>query len=82
MYSDYMSFILDIVAGYLLISSSWVAIWAIQQIDKTSSIWKAVIISTTVSIVTFLVIVICTLLSASRNVRESSGDAARACLKS
>jgi hypothetical protein len=70
------------VAGYLLISSSWVAILAIQQIDKTAFIWKAVIISTTVSIVTFLVIVICTLLSASSNVRESSGDAARACLKS
>ncbi|KAJ6946305.1 hypothetical protein NC651_001147, partial [Populus alba x Populus x berolinensis] len=64
MYSDYMSFILDIVAGYLLISSSWVAILAIQQIDKTASIWKAVIIFTTASIVTFLVIVICTLLSA------------------
>ncbi|KAB5573559.1 hypothetical protein DKX38_000753 [Salix brachista] len=62
-FSDYMSFILDQVAGYLLISSSSVAILAIQQIDKTESILKAVIISTTVSFVAFLVIVICTLFS-------------------
>jgi hypothetical protein len=27
------------MAGYLLISSSWVAILAIQQIDKTASIY-------------------------------------------
>ncbi|KAH8521980.1 hypothetical protein POPTR_001G102600v4 [Populus trichocarpa] len=66
MFSDYMSFILDQVAGYLLISSSSVAILAIQQIDKTASILKAVIISTVVSFVTFLVIVICTLLSGYR----------------
>ncbi|KAF9689328.1 hypothetical protein SADUNF_Sadunf01G0080900 [Salix dunnii] len=64
--SDYMSFILDQdlkVAGYLLISSSSVAILSIQQIDKTESILKAVIISTAVSFVAFLVIVICTLFS-------------------
>ncbi|KAJ0105991.1 hypothetical protein Patl1_18710 [Pistacia atlantica] len=63
MISDYMSFILDQLVGYLLISASSVAIPVILQIEKATPLWTAAIISNTMSFVTFLVIGICTLLS-------------------
>ncbi|KAL9433603.1 hypothetical protein AB3S75_028434 [Citrus x aurantiifolia] len=61
--SDYISFILDQLMGYLLISSSSVAIPVIQDIDQMHSLWKAAIVSTCMSFVTFVVIASCTLLS-------------------
>ncbi|KAJ4712982.1 CASP-like protein [Melia azedarach] len=64
MTSDYISFILDQLVVYLLISSSSVAIPVIQDIQQTaSSIWRAAIISTTMSFLTFLIFVTCTLIS-------------------
>ncbi|KAJ8766130.1 hypothetical protein K2173_021647 [Erythroxylum novogranatense] len=61
--SDYMSFILDQLEGYLLISSCSVAILTIQQIAKPAPLWKAAIISTSMSLATFLVTAISCLLS-------------------
>ncbi|KAH7549464.1 hypothetical protein ACOSP7_025730 [Xanthoceras sorbifolium] len=63
MISDYSSFILDQLVGYLLISSSSMAIPVIQHMKQTGTLWRAAIISTTISFVTFLVISTCTLLS-------------------
>ncbi|EEF51132.1 CASP-like protein 4A4 [Ricinus communis] len=63
MVSDYLSFILDQLVGYLLISCCSVAILAIQQISRSASLWKATIVSIIMSFATFLVIVTCTLLS-------------------
>ncbi|XP_057994800.1 CASP-like protein 4A4 [Hevea brasiliensis] len=57
MVSDYLSFILDQLLGYLLISACSVAILASQQKSKTASLWKVI------SFADFLVIATCTLLS-------------------
>ncbi|XP_021300620.1 LOW QUALITY PROTEIN: CASP-like protein 4A4 [Herrania umbratica] len=61
--SDYLSFVLDQLAGYLLISSSSVAIPIIRQVEKSTPVWKGTIISTSMSFATFLVIAICALFS-------------------
>ncbi|KAF5729956.1 CASP-like protein [Tripterygium wilfordii] len=66
MISDYMSFILDQLIGYLLISSSSVAILAVRQIEQSSSLWKAAIISDIMSFSTFLVIATSAILSGYR----------------
>ncbi|KAK9984430.1 hypothetical protein SO802_033955 [Lithocarpus litseifolius] len=61
--SDYISFILDQLVGYLLLSSSSVAIPAIQHIEHTESLWKATIIAMSMSFVTFFAIATCGLFS-------------------
>ncbi|KAA8522366.1 hypothetical protein F0562_013273 [Nyssa sinensis] len=63
MTSDYVSFILDQLAGYLLMSSSSVTVLAIQQLKRTASLWKASIVSVSMSFAAFLVIAACALLS-------------------
>ncbi|KAK6935348.1 Casparian strip membrane protein domain [Dillenia turbinata] len=63
MISDYISFILDQLIGYLLISSSSVAIPVTQQMERTATLWKAAVISICISFATFLVIAICALFS-------------------
>uniref|UniRef100_A0A199U915 CASP-like protein n=1 Tax=Manihot esculenta TaxID=3983 RepID=A0A199U915_MANES len=55
--SDYLSFILDQLLGYLLISSCSVAILDAQQISKTALLWKVM------SFAAFLVTATCTILS-------------------
>ncbi|XP_058222447.1 CASP-like protein 4A4 isoform X2 [Rhododendron vialii] len=62
MASDYLSFILDQLAGYLLISSSSMTVLAIQQ-RRQDTLWKAAVISVTMSFAAFVVIAICALLS-------------------
>ncbi|XP_050227394.1 CASP-like protein 4A4 [Mercurialis annua] len=63
MVSDYLSFILDQLVGYLLISSCSVAIMAAQHISRSAPLWKATIVSVSMSFATFLIIVACTLFS-------------------
>ncbi|KAI8546368.1 hypothetical protein RHMOL_Rhmol07G0111700 [Rhododendron molle] len=60
--SDYLSFILDQLAGYLLMSSSSMTVLAIQQ-RRQDTFWKAAVISVTMSFAAFVVIAICALLS-------------------
>uniref|UniRef100_A0A2C9WAD4 CASP-like protein n=1 Tax=Manihot esculenta TaxID=3983 RepID=A0A2C9WAD4_MANES len=55
--SDYLSFILDQLLGYLLISSCSVAILDAQQISKIALLWKVM------SFAAFLVTATCTILS-------------------
>ncbi|KAK9276469.1 hypothetical protein L1049_006002 [Liquidambar formosana] len=61
--SDYISFILDQLVGYLLISSSSVTVLAIQQIEQTTSLRKPAIVSMSMSFATYLVIALCALFS-------------------
>ncbi|XP_007040155.2 PREDICTED: CASP-like protein 4A4 isoform X1 [Theobroma cacao] len=61
--SDYLSFVLDQLVGYLLISSSSVAIPIIRQVEKSTPVRKGTITSTSMSFATFLVIAICALFS-------------------
>ncbi|KAK6274777.1 hypothetical protein POUND7_004486 [Theobroma cacao] len=71
--SDYLSFVLDqasalpsttlSLVGYLLISSSSVAIPIIRQVEKSTPVRKGTITSTSMSFATFLVIAICALFS-------------------
>ncbi|KAK2664637.1 hypothetical protein Ddye_003211 [Dipteronia dyeriana] len=63
MISDYTSFILDQLVGYVLISSSSMAIPVIRHAQLTGSLWRAAITSTTISFVTSLIFATCTLLS-------------------
>ncbi|CAI9755426.1 unnamed protein product [Fraxinus pennsylvanica] len=63
MVSDYISFIFDQFAGYLLISSSSVAVPVIQQMDHGTSLWKAATVSVCMSFALFLVIATSALLS-------------------
>ncbi|GLT40480.1 hypothetical protein SLA2020_146160 [Shorea laevis] len=61
--SDYLGFILDQVVGYLLISSSSIAIPVVRRLEETPALWKGTIISTSMSFATFLVMATCALLS-------------------
>ncbi|KAK1586389.1 hypothetical protein Q3G72_002104 [Acer saccharum] len=61
--SDITSFILDKLVGYVLISSSSMAIPVIRHAQLTGSLRRAAIISTTISFVTFLILATCTILS-------------------
>ncbi|XP_015896230.3 CASP-like protein 4A4 isoform X2 [Ziziphus jujuba] len=61
--SDYTSFILDQLVGYLLVSSSSVAVAVVQEIEKSSPLWRATIISASFSLANFLVIATCALFS-------------------
>ncbi|KAL2544075.1 CASP-like protein 4A4 [Forsythia ovata] len=61
--SDYTSFIFDQLAGYLLISSTSVAVPVIQQMDHSTSLWKAATVSVCMSFAVFLIIAISALLS-------------------
>ncbi|GKU95309.1 hypothetical protein SLEP1_g8684 [Rubroshorea leprosula] len=61
--SDYLSFILDQVVGYLLVSSSSIAITVVRRLEITPALWKGTIISTSMSFATFLVMATCALLS-------------------
>ncbi|WCJ26210.1 hypothetical protein M5689_008045 [Euphorbia peplus] len=64
MVSDYSSFALDQLTGYLLVSSCSVAILTIQQqIERNTTFWNATVASTSMSIGTFLVIATCSVLS-------------------
>ncbi|CAN4077781.1 unnamed protein product [Withania somnifera] len=63
MTSDYLSFILDQLAGYLLVSSSSVTIPVIQQMDNHISLRKAAIIALCMSFTAFLVLAVSALLS-------------------
>ncbi|CAA2994994.1 CASP 4A4 [Olea europaea subsp. europaea] len=63
MVSDYISFIFDQFAGYLLISSSSVSVPVIQQMDHRTSLWKAATVSVCMSFALFLVIATSALLS-------------------
>lgn len=51
------------LTGYLLISSSSIAVTAIQQIKPSTTLWKAAIVSVCMSFSAFLVIAACALLS-------------------
>ncbi|KAK4797377.1 hypothetical protein SAY86_029703 [Trapa natans] len=62
-FSDYLSFTLDQMVAYLLISSSSLGIEAIRQAETASPLWKAAIISVSMSFAIFLVIAICALIS-------------------
>lgn len=62
-FSDCLSFILDQLVAYLLISSSSLGIQAIQQIGRATPLWRASVISTSMSFAVFLVTAICALLS-------------------
>ncbi|XP_075505865.1 CASP-like protein 4A4 [Primulina tabacum] len=57
MVSDYISFIFDQLAGYLLISSSSVAVPAIQQMENGNSLRNAAVVSVSMSFVSFLIFV-------------------------
>ncbi|KAK5813280.1 hypothetical protein PVK06_028728 [Gossypium arboreum] len=62
--SDYFSFVFDQLMGYLVISSASVAIPIIQQqVGQSTPLWKGTIVSTSMSLATFLVIAISALLS-------------------
>ncbi|GLU05769.1 hypothetical protein SLE2022_228500 [Rubroshorea leprosula] len=61
--SDYLSFILDQVVVYLLISSSSIAISVVPRLEITTALWKGTIISSSMSFATFLVMATCALLS-------------------
>uniref|UniRef100_A0A803R3G6 CASP-like protein n=2 Tax=Cannabis sativa TaxID=3483 RepID=A0A803R3G6_CANSA len=63
MVSDYTSFIVDQLLVYLLISSSSVAVPAIKNMESSSSLWKASIVSLGFSFATFLVIALSALFS-------------------
>ncbi|KAJ4963410.1 hypothetical protein NE237_023349 [Protea cynaroides] len=61
--SDYLSFVLDHLLCYLLISSSSVSVPTIHRIESASPIWKATIVSVSMSSVASLLFVACSLLS-------------------
>ncbi|XP_016450203.1 CASP-like protein 4A4 [Nicotiana tabacum] len=63
MTSDYLSFIFDQLAGYLLVSSSSVTIPVIQQMNSQSSLWKAAVVAVCMSFSAFMVIAVSALLS-------------------
>ncbi|OIT37135.1 PREDICTED: CASP-like protein 4A4 isoform X2 [Nicotiana attenuata] len=63
MTSDYLSFIFDQLAGYLLLSSSSVTIPVIQQMNSQSSLWKAAAVADCMSFSAFMVIAVSALLS-------------------
>ncbi|XP_073298780.1 CASP-like protein 4A4 [Primulina huaijiensis] len=63
MISDHISFIFDQLAGYLLISSSSVAVPVIQQMENGNSLKKAAIVSISMSFASFLIIAANALLS-------------------
>lgn len=61
--SDYFSFILDQLTGYLLMSCSSVTIPVIQQMDSQSTLWKAAILACCMSFTAFMILAISALLS-------------------
>ncbi|XP_027774828.1 CASP-like protein 4A4 isoform X2 [Solanum pennellii] len=61
--SDYLSFILDQLTGYLLVSSSSVTIPVIQEMDSQASLWKAAILAVCMSFTAFMVLAVSALLS-------------------
>ncbi|XP_059276119.1 CASP-like protein 4A4 isoform X1 [Lycium ferocissimum] len=63
MTSDYLSFILDQLAGYLLVSSSSVTIPVIQQMDSRTSLWKPAIVAVCMSFTAFVFLAVSALLS-------------------
>ncbi|XP_070011765.1 CASP-like protein 4A4 [Nicotiana sylvestris] len=63
MTSDYLSFIFDQLAGYLLVSSSSVTIPVIQQMNSQSSLWKAAVVAVCMSFSALMVIAVSALLS-------------------
>lgn len=62
-FSDYLSFILDQLVAYLLISSSSLGVQAIQQTERATPLWRASVISISMSFVIFLITATCALLS-------------------
>ncbi|EYU29727.1 hypothetical protein ABFS82_01G078000 [Erythranthe guttata] len=64
--SDYISFILDQLAGYLLVSASSVAVQAIQQMHNGIPLRKAAIVSLCTSFASFVVVAASALLSGYR----------------
>ncbi|KAH6831027.1 hypothetical protein C2S53_006793 [Perilla frutescens var. hirtella] len=61
--SDFISFIFDQLAGYLLVSASSVAVPVIQQMDNGNSLWSASVASVCLSFASFLVNAVNALLS-------------------
>ncbi|KAK4435288.1 CASP-like protein 4A4 [Sesamum alatum] len=66
MVSDYISFIFDQLAGYLVVSASSVAVPVIQHMYNGSSLRKAAMVSVCMSFASFLVIAASALLSGYR----------------
>ncbi|XAR55046.1 hypothetical protein NMG60_11030422 [Bertholletia excelsa] len=66
MASDYLSFILDQLAGYILVSSSSVTAVAIHRMKSAAKLQKAAAVSAGMSLAAFLVIVACALFSGYR----------------
>ncbi|KAL7123099.1 hypothetical protein ACP275_01G084600 [Erythranthe tilingii] len=64
--SDYISFIFDQLAGYLLVSASSVAVQAIQQMHNGIPLRKAAIVSLCTSFASFVVVAASALLSGYR----------------
>ncbi|XP_048140960.1 CASP-like protein 4A4 [Rhodamnia argentea] len=62
-FSDYLSFILDQLVAYLLISSSSLGIQAIQRTGRATPLCRASVISISMSFAVFLVTATCALLS-------------------
>lgn len=63
MVSDYLSFILDQGVGYLLISSSSIAIPVVKQLEKNPALQKGAVVSTSTSFAAFLIMAACAVLS-------------------
>ncbi|KAK8658129.1 hypothetical protein V6N13_036341 [Hibiscus sabdariffa] len=63
MASDYLSFVLDQLVGYLLVSSASVAMPIIGQVERGTPLRKGTIVSTSIAFATFLVMAICAILS-------------------
>ncbi|XP_039036388.1 CASP-like protein 4A4, partial [Hibiscus syriacus] len=61
--SDYVSFVLDQLVGYLLVSSASVAVPIIRQVERGTPLRKGAVVSTTMSFATFIVMAICAVLS-------------------
>ncbi|KAH1075103.1 hypothetical protein J1N35_027431 [Gossypium stocksii] len=61
--SDYLSFVLDQLLVYLLVSSASVAVSTIGQVERGTALRKGTIVSTSMAFATFLVMAICAILS-------------------
>ncbi|XP_039022747.1 CASP-like protein 4A4 isoform X2 [Hibiscus syriacus] len=63
MASDYVSFVLDQLVGYLLISSASVAVPIIGEVERGTPLRKGAVVSTSMAFATFIVMAICAILS-------------------
>ncbi|MBA0689696.1 hypothetical protein Goari_007413 [Gossypium aridum] len=61
--SDYLSFVLDQLLVYLLVSSASAAVPIIGQVERGTALRKGTIVSTSMAFATFLVMAICAILS-------------------